>query len=108
MPFADYRPDPADLDRFLSLCGSRLWTKRLGEIGQRARQASLSGRAAQQRHAVELVLARLTDPKAMANAGQAERRLLAYAREASKLAATLPAPRRARLRDRIAAALTGQ
>lgn len=108
MPFADFRPEPADLDRFLSLCGSRLWTKRLGEIGQRTRQSSLSGRAAQQRHAVELVLARLVDPKAMANASQPERRVLAYAREASKLAATLPAPRRARLREQIAAGLTGE
>jgi hypothetical protein len=108
MPFADFRPEPADLDRFLSLCGSRLWTKRHGEIGQRTRQSSLSGRAAQQRHAVELVLARLADPKAMANASQPERRVLAYAREASKLAATLPAPRRARLREQIAAGLTGE
>jgi len=108
MLFADYRPEPADLDRFLSLCGARLWTRRLGEIGQRARQPSLSGRAAQQRHALELVLARMADPKAMASASQAERRVLAFAREAAKLAASLPTPQRARLRDLIAAGLTGE
>jgi hypothetical protein len=108
MPFADFRPEPADLDGFRSLCGARLWAQRLGEIGQRAQQASLAGRAAQQRHVLELVLARLADPKALARATPAERRVTAFAREAVRLAEALPAPRRARLRAELAAGLTGE
>ena len=108
MPFADHRPDSADLDRFLSLCGGRLWAKRVSEIGQRARSQSLSGRATQQRHALELTLARLSDPAALAKASHAERRVLAFANEAVKLAATLPAGPRKRLRARIEAGLTGE
>jgi hypothetical protein len=53
------------------------------------------------------VLARLTDPKALARATPAERHALAFAREAVKLAAQLPTPQRARLRAEIAAGLTG-
>ena len=108
MPFADHRPDPADLDRFRSLCGGRLWAKRVSEIGQRARSSSLSGRVTQQRHALELTLARLSDPAALAKASPAERRVLAFANEAVKLAATLPAGPRKRLRARIEAGLTGE
>ncbi|MGG5807841.1 hypothetical protein [Falsiroseomonas sp. CW058] len=108
MPFADHRPDPADLDRFRSLCGAKRWSSRLSEIGQRAAGSSLSGRATQQRHALELILARLSDPSALARATPAERRITAFAKEAVKLAATLPAPSRARLRARIEAGLTGE
>ena len=108
MPFADHRPDPADIDRFRSLCGGRLWAKRVTEIGERARASSLSGRVTQQRHALELILARLSDPKALAKASPAERRVTAFANEAVKLAATLPAASRKRLRARIEAGLTGE
>ena len=108
MPFADHRPDPADLARFRALCGDRRWAARLAEISRRASASSLAGRAAQQRHALELALARLAEPAALAKAGPAERRITAYAREAVQLAATLPAGPRKRLRDRIEAGLTGE
>jgi hypothetical protein len=108
MPFADQRPSPAVLDRFRSLCGARLWAKRMNEISQRARQASQTGRAAQQRHALELALARLADPTAMARANQAERRIIGFAREAVALAETLPSPRRNRLREQLEVGLTGE
>lgn len=108
MPFADHRPDPADLDRFRALCGARLWAKRLGDLAQKSATPSLSGRAAQQRHALELVLARLADRRALARATPAERHALAFAREAVKLAAQLPTPQRARLRAEITAGLTGE
>ncbi|NGM22733.1 hypothetical protein G3576_22160 [Roseomonas stagni] len=108
MPFADQRPSPAVLDRFRSLCGSRLWAKRLDEITQRARQSSQTGRAAQQRHALELALARLADPQAMARANTAERRVIGFAREAVALSETLPGPRRNRLREQLEAGLTGE
>lgn len=108
MPFADHRPDPADLDRFRSLCGDRLWSKRVSDIGQRAACQSLSGRATQQRHALELILARLSKPEALAKASLAERRVTAFANEAVKLAATLPPGPRKRLRALIEAGLTGE
>lgn len=108
MLFADHRPDPADLDRFRALCGDRLWAERLSAIGQRAKATSLAGRAAQQRHALELILARLTDPRALARATPAERHVTAFAREAVRLAETLSPSSRQRLRDRIEAALTGE
>jgi hypothetical protein len=108
MPFADHRPDPADLSRFRALCGDRRWTARLGEIAQRAAASSHAGRAAQQRHALELILARLCEPQALAKATPAERHVTAYAREAVRLAETLPAAPRKRLRERIEAGLTGE
>lgn len=108
MSLADHRPDPADLARFRALCGDRRWAKRLSELGRRAAGASLAGRAAQQRHALELALARLAEPVALAKASPAERRVTAYAREAVQLAATLPAGPRKRLRDLIEAGLTGE
>lgn len=108
MPFADHRPDPADIARFRTLCGDRRWTARLADISRRAAAASLAGRAAQQRHALELALARLAEPAALAKASPAERRVTAYAREAVRLAATLPAAPRKRLRDLIESGLTGE
>ena len=108
MPFADHRPDPADLARFRALCGDRRWAARLAELGRRAAGASLAGRAAQQRHALELALARLSEPAALARATPVERRVLAFARDAVRLAATLPAAPRKRLRDLIEAGLTGE
>jgi hypothetical protein len=107
MQLADHRPDQADLARFRALAGERRWTARVAEIGRRATAASLAGRAAQQRHALELILARLCTPEALAKASPAERRVTAYAREAVQLAATLPAAPRKRLRERIEAGLTG-
>ena len=108
MLFADPRPDPADLLRFRALCGDRRWASRLGEIARRAAAPSLGGRAAQQRHALELTLARLAEPAALAKAGAAERRAAAYATEAVRLAAKLPAAPRKRLRAQIEAGLTGE
>jgi hypothetical protein len=108
MPFADHQPEPADIARFRSLCGTRLWTKRLAQIQQQAQATSLSGRAVQQRHALELMLAKLADPKALARASAAERRVAGFAHEAVQLAARLPKPSRDRLQEQIEAALTGE
>ena len=108
MTFADHRPELSDLSRFRDLCGASLWRGRLAEIRAQAQTTSLSGRAVQQRHALELVLARLSDAKALAGASTAERRVAAFAREAVQLAGTLPAANRERLRDRIEQGLTGE
>jgi hypothetical protein len=107
MPFADHRPDPAALARFRALCGERRWSARLTELSRRAEGASLAARAAQQRHALELALARLADPAALARANRPERQLVGLAAEAVRLAAALPAEARKRLRARIEAALAG-
>lgn len=108
MTFADHRPETAELGRFMALCGDGRWGERVTELSQRAQRQSLSGRAAQQRHRLELMLARLCDPKALAKATQAERRVCLYAGEAVRLADTLPAARRERLRAEIEAGLTGE
>lgn len=108
MLFADHRPDPAALARFRALCGNRRWATRLADIARRADAGSLSGRAAQQRHALELILSRLADPAALARASAPERHAAAFAAEAVRLAERLPAAQRKRLRARIEAGLTGE
>lgn len=100
--------DNPGLDAFVALCGEAAWTARLADIGSRAQLKSLSGRAAQQRHALELALARLSDRRALTRASPAERRLCVFAEEAVRLADSLPAAPRARLREELIAGLTGE
>ncbi|PHK95105.1 hypothetical protein CR162_10180 [Pseudoroseomonas rhizosphaerae] len=109
---------PADMDptatcrHFLSLAGPDSWSRRMADIAERARPRSWSGRAAQQRHALELLLARLADPRESAGPSAAlspaERRILALVREALDLADTLPRDSRERLRQRLLEGLTGE
>ena len=106
MPFGDSDADPASA-AFVRLVGGRAWSSRIAALARRAPAGPLSGRAAQQRHALEFALARAADPRAAAKAGPAERRVLAFAQDAVRLARTLPAGPRARLRALLAAALTG-
>ncbi len=108
MPFADPQPDAATLDAFVALCGKRAWSARMADLGARAQPGSLSGRGAQQRHALELALARLMERRAQGRLSLAERRLCAFAQEAVRLAATLPAAPRARLQEQLVAGLTGE
>ncbi|WP_431283225.1 hypothetical protein ACQW02_00015 [Humitalea sp. 24SJ18S-53] len=108
MPFADPHPAASDLGAFLTLCGRRHWTARLAMLNSRAAAKSQSGRATQQRHALELTLARMADPAVFAKATRAERRILAFAREAAKLAATLAPEPRARLVAQLRAGLSDE
>lgn len=109
MPFADpHQPDARALDAFVALCGKRAWADRMADLGARAQAGSLSGRAAQHRHALELALARLCDRGALAGAGPAERRLCAFAQEAVRVAGTLPPAPRDRLRALLLEGLTGE
>jgi len=108
MPFADPPTESPGLAAFIALCGAGAWQSRLAELGQRAQAGSLCGRAAQQRHALELALSRLSDRRAMAKAGPAERLLCTLARDTVALAASLPPAGRARLQDQVLAGLTGQ
>lgn len=108
MPFADPPPTVRALDAFVTLCGKRAWTARMSDLGARAQAGSLSGRGMQQRHALELALARISRGQAGARLSLAERRVCAFAQEAVRLAATLPAGPRARLREQLVAGLTGE
>jgi len=106
MPFADPRPDPSVVSAFTRLAGGRAWSARIAELARRAQAGRLTGRAAQQRHALEFVLARAAEPGT--RLGTAERRVLAFAQEAVKLARTLPEGPRARLRALVLEGLTGE
>ncbi|MBL6079329.1 hypothetical protein JMJ56_15025 [Belnapia sp. T18] len=96
------------LDAFVALCGEATWAARLADIGNRAQVNSLTGRAAQQRHALELALARLSGRRALTRASSAERLVSTFAEEAVRLADSLPDGPRARMRDQIIAGLTGE
>lgn len=106
-PQWDPKSDPTALKAFVALAGGVVWRKRMADLGARVQPGSLAGRAMQQRHALELILARLSRPEILAKAGRAERRVLAFAREAAELAKSLPEGPRARLRALIGDGLSG-
>ena len=108
MPLTDPTPDASVPAAFIGLVGRRAWSRRLADLGQRAQSGRLSGRAAQQRHALEFILTRVAEPGALTKATPAERRVLAFAQDAVRLARSLPAAPRARLRDLLLAGLTGE
>jgi hypothetical protein len=104
----DPAPDRDALHAFLALAGADRWQARLADLGRRIRPGSRSARAAQQRHALELILARLARPELHARAGRSERRVLGFAREAAILAAALEEGPRERLRALIGQGLQGE
>lgn len=102
MPVSDATPDPSAVSAFVALAGAERWQARVADLSARIRPGSLQARAAQQRHALELVLARLSSrPDLLAKAGKPERRVLAFAHEAARLAETLAEGPRERLRALI-------
>lgn len=107
MPIADALAPTGALQSFVTLCGEGAWNQRVAELCARAQAGSLLGRIAQQRHALELALARVAGREVNGRAGAAERLLCGLALEAVELAASLPAESRDRLRDDITAGLTG-
>jgi hypothetical protein len=106
MPFADSSPDASVSAAFVRLCGGRAWSSRIADLSRRVQTGPLSGRAAQQRHALELVLARAAEGAPVAS--RAERRVIAFAQEAVRLARSLPEAPRARLRALLQEGLTGE
>lgn len=108
MPYRDPQPVPHALRAFVALAGQGKWRARLNHLGRIAPAGTLAARAAQQRHALELILARLDDPAVLARAGLPERRILAMAHEAAELARLLDPGPRERLRALISAGLEGQ
>ncbi|RVT99438.1 hypothetical protein EOD42_04940 [Rhodovarius crocodyli] len=98
--------DASSLREFLSLSGGdEAWGQRLSAI---SRQAGYTGRAAQQRHAAELMLHRMADPARLRKAGAPERLLLGFTQELTALARSLPDAPRCRLRRQLRAGLQGE
>lgn len=89
MPLSDTTTDTSAVSAFVALAGTERWQARVADLSARIRPGSLQARATQQRHSLELVLARLSRPELLAKAGRPERRVLAFAREAAALAETL-------------------
>jgi len=108
MPQFDPRTDPTALRAFVALAGAAVWKSRVRALGAMVQPGSLTGRAVQQRHALELILARLSKPELLAKAGRAERRVLAFAREAAELGKSLPEGPRARLKALVGEGLSGK
>ncbi len=105
---AETEPHPRTLEAFVSLCGKRAWRARMADLGARVQAGAHSGRAVQQRHALELALARLNAGGDLKGATVAERRLCGFAREAVRLADSLPPGPRDRLRERLLEGLRGE
>jgi hypothetical protein len=91
---------------FIELAGLRLWATRLGDLGAAVAGGGFSGRAMQQRHALELTLARLRRD-AMRVPTATEQRLLDLAAEAVAAYDTLGATGRRAFRAALGDALSG-
>ncbi|WP_120006922.1 hypothetical protein [Teichococcus vastitatis] len=108
MQRADDASGHQDCLGFLALAGETPWRLRMAEIARGAVPNSWSGRARQQRHALELILSKLAQPENGVTPNRAERRIIALARDAVALADTLPDPPRERLRQRLLEGLVGE
>lgn len=109
MPFTDASPDPRALRAFMALAGAGRWQERTRELGARLRAGVHAGRAVQQRHALELVLAKLSaTAEALPRAGRAERRVALLAQAAAQLSLGLEAGPRLRLRALVERGLEGE
>jgi hypothetical protein len=91
--------------RLVALAGERAFRARLTELGARTGGPGLTARALQQRHAAELLSARIL-ARGRATT-EAERTLATLAQTLVHAAHTLPPAGRARLRAHLAEALTG-
>ena len=69
MALADALAPSGALQAFVSLCGESAWSQRVAELAARAQAGSLLGRIAQQKHALELALARVADRTASSRPG---------------------------------------
>jgi hypothetical protein len=108
IPDAVVSADAAVLKAFVGLAGAAAWRKRVLDLGRRAQPGSLAGRAAQQRHMLELILARLGRPEMLARATRVDRRVLGFVAEVASLARTLPPAGRKRLKAKLAEGLAGE
>ncbi len=97
--------DIAALDDFVELAGPRAWRERLGALERLATRPTHAGRAAVQRHIIELTIDRLRRVGRNRPPSVAECRIAELAADASRLNGELRAPGRNRLRAAIRAAL---
>jgi hypothetical protein len=88
------------------LAGEKAWRKRIAELTERARCGQRGGRALIQRHALELTIDR--QARGAPAATRAERIVAGMAQEAVATQAKLSADGRARLRERLREALSGE
>jgi len=98
--------DPRALDAFVALVGTRPWAARIAEIRRRAASGQRAGLAIRQRHALEFAIERLRG-HLIRPPSQAERHAAQLATEAARLSRSLSGAGKARLRERLAAAISG-
>lgn len=91
-------PDVAALEAFVDGFGRRAWRERISELTAVARSPTRAGRAALQRHVIELTIERWRRRQANRPASPAETRILELTQDSSRLFDTLPAAARDRLR----------
>lgn len=108
MPRPDAVTDAAATAAFLRIAGRRAWSARIADLRRQVQAGPLSGRAAQQRHAIEFALARAAAAGGEGRQGAAERHVLLFAKEAVRLSRMLPEGPRARLRAMILEGLSGE
>lgn len=97
--------DNAALDAFIELAGVKAWRERLSALERLATQPTRVGRAAFQRHVIELTINRLRRIGRNRPASLAECRIATLATDATLLNDRLSAPGRIRLRAAIRTAL---
>ncbi len=90
--------DPAALEAFVEGFGARAWQARIGELEALAATTTHAGRAALQRHVIELTIERWRKHGRNRAPSPAELRIADLAADASRLFDALPGPSRDRLR----------
>jgi hypothetical protein len=97
-----------DIDPFIELIGEHTWSRRLGEILQRAATGRRAGRAILQRHAIELTIRRVSrGDHVKSGPTPAELRIAALCRIAVDAAASLPVAGLERMRAALSRGLEG-
>ena len=99
--------DRAALDAFVDGFGPRLWAERIAALRQATSLPTRQGRAAQQRHVIELTIEACRKPGRNRAPSVGERRIASLAADASRLFDDLPECGRDGLRDRLQAAAEG-
>ena len=99
--------DTSALQAFVDAFGKRAWMERIGELERAGAERTRLGRAAQQRHVVELTINRWLRPGRNRPPSVAERCIAGLAADASRLFDDLPVGSRDRLRDRLRRAAIG-
>ncbi|MDT7952258.1 MAG: hypothetical protein RQ966_12215 [Acetobacteraceae bacterium] len=103
---SDSRDRSTALTEFIGLCGARGWDARMASL--RGIGATREGKGAMQRHAIELIIDRLSRARSDRVLTAAEQRIADYATNAVTLHQQLTSAGRIRFQALLAAALTGE